>query len=87
MAEFNIQNVILFLVSARLITHAYLLCSERCLHVIHANGAQHFLCDVKVLIQELYCLDIKMFIMIIVNGTMFVFVWYSIAYILKLLWF
>ena len=80
MAEFNIQNMILFLVSARLITDVYLLCNKCCLQVIHANGAQHFLCDVKVLIQELYCLDIKMFIMIIVNGTMFIFVWFNCLY-------
>ena len=42
MAEFNIQNVILFLVSARLITDVYLLYSKCCLQVINANGAQHF---------------------------------------------
>ena len=47
---------------------------------MHANAAHHFYCDVKVLIQERYCLDINMFVMTSVNCTMFIYVSNSMAY-------
>ena len=83
MAEFIILNMILFLISAQFVVDVYLLCCKCCTQVIHANGAHHFQCDVKVLIQELYCFDTNItLIMISGNGTMSIFVSYSIAYVL-----
>ena len=50
----------------------------------HADLAYqlHFECDVKVLIQKLYCLDINtMFVMISVTCTIYISVSHSIAYV------